>query len=162
MATLTTNMNYLQPTGFKLVIDHKRFGNLQFFAQSVSHPTVSISAAVLPYKRANIHLAGDKLTFGEMTATIIVDENLQGYTEIFQWAKQLVEANNTTSSMSSATTAADVTVNVLSSNNNTIKQIRYADCVPTDIGNIEFVANTSDVQYITFTVSFAFSYFEII
>lgn len=162
MSTLTTNMNYLQPTGYKLVIDHKRFGNLQFFAQSVSHPTVSISAAALQYKRANIHLAGDKLTFGEMTATIIVDENMQGYTEIFQWAKQLVENANTTPSMSQSSTAADITVNVLSSNNNTIKKIRYADCVPTDIGSIEFVANTSDVQYITFTVSFAFSYFEII
>jgi hypothetical protein len=58
--------------------------------------------------------------------------------------------------------ASDITVNVLSSNNNTLKSIRYHDCVPTGIGGVEFVSTAGDVQYLTFNVSFAFSYFEIV
>ena len=160
--TLTTNVNYLQPTGYKLVINHKRFGNLQYFAQSVSHPNVSISAAPVPFSRVNVHFGGDKLTFGELGASIILDEDMTAYTEIFNWVKFNVENNNKVGSMTEQNSASDITVNVLSSNNNTLKSIRYHDCVPTDIGGVEFVSTAADVQYLTFNVSFAFSYFEIV
>ena len=38
MATLTDNKNYLQPTGFSVSIDRKNYPNLQYFAQSITHP----------------------------------------------------------------------------------------------------------------------------
>jgi hypothetical protein len=96
MAELTTNINYLQPTAFKLVIDRKKFGNLEYFAQTVTHPSVTLPAADLPFKRANLHMAGDKLTFNELTATIILDENLSAYSEMYDWMKRLVESPNQT------------------------------------------------------------------
>ena len=166
MPILTTNINYLQPTGFKVVIDRKKFGNLEFFAQSVDHPNVSIPTAEIPYSRLNLHAAGDKLTFGQLSATIILDENMSAYTEMYDWVKRLVEEENTTKYSArydnGETTAVDITVSVLSSNNNSVKRIRYIDCIPTDIGGINFMSNTSDVQYLTFTASFSFSYFEIV
>lgn len=165
MATLTTNINYLQPTAFKLVIDRKKFGNLEYFAQTVSHPSVSLSAADLPYKRANLHLAGDKLTFTELSATIILDEDMNAYTEMFSWVERLVEENNKSrysTQETEYTTAVDITLHVLSSHSNTTKKIRYVDCVPTDIGNIEFTTTTADIQYLTFPVTFRFSYFEVL
>ena len=48
MATSTSSfegMNLLQPTGFKIVINRGRFKNLEFFAQSVNHPSVSLGVA---------------------------------------------------------------------------------------------------------------------
>ena len=168
MATLTTNINYLQPTGFKIVIDRKRFGNLEYFAQSVSHPSVSIQPAPVSYSRVNLHMAGDKLTFGELTANIIIDESMKSYSEMFDWMTSLVENVNVTkldktlSREPLDTTAADITVTALSSHNNKVKNIRYIDCVPTDIGSIEFQATTSDIQYLTFPVTFSFSYFTLV
>ena len=71
------NINLLQPNAFKLVIDRKNFKNLEFFAQTVMHPDLTVQAADTFYQRvSNIPVAGDKLTFGELTAMIILDENL--------------------------------------------------------------------------------------
>lgn len=166
MAELTTNINYLQPTGFKLVIDRKKFGNLEYFAQSVEHPSVSIPAAEMPFRRTNIHMAGDKLTFGQLSANIIIDENMAGYTEMYDWVQRLVEEKNVTRYDNrfgnGPTTSVDISVVVLSSSNNEVKRIRYIDCVPIDIGAINFQATTSDITYLTFPVTFAFSYFEIV
>ena len=33
---LTTNLNYLQPTGFKLLIDRVKYPNLEYFCQGVA------------------------------------------------------------------------------------------------------------------------------
>lgn len=165
MAELTTNINYLQPTAFKLVIDRKKFGNLEYFAQSVNHPSVSVAAAELQYKRVNLHMAGDKLTFNELTATIILDENLSAYSEMYDWMKRLVESPNQTRTFGEDgdySTAVDITLSVLSSKNNAVKQIRYIDCVPTELGDISFEATTQDVQMLTFPISFRFSYFELV
>lgn len=166
MPELTTNINYLQPTGFKVVIDRKTFGNLEYFAQSVDHPSVTISAADLPFRRTNLHMAGDKLTFGQLSVNIILDESMSAYTEIYNWAERLVEEENKTRYdnrySNNPTTAVDISVVVLSSSNNEVKRIKYVDCIPTDIGSINFQSTTSDIQFITFPVTFAFSYFEIV
>jgi hypothetical protein len=165
MAELTTNINYLQPTAFKLVIDRKKFGNLEYFAQTVSHPEVNITTAEIPFRRVNLHVAGDKLTYGTLSARIIVDENMQSYTEIYDWVQRLVTENNTTRSIiadDEFPTAVDITVSILNSQNNQVKAIRYIDCVPIDIGGIDFEATTQDVQFLTFNVTFQFSYFKIV
>ena len=166
MAELTTNINYLQPTGFKVVIDRKKFGNLEFFAQSIDHPNVSISSAEIPFRRANLHMAGDKLTFGQLSANIILDENMSAYTEMYNWVKRLVEEENTTKYdnrySNDPTTSIDISVIVLSSSNNQVRKIKYIDCVPIDIGAVNFQSTTQEVTYLTFPVTFAFTYFEIV
>lgn len=169
MAELTKNINYLQPTGFKVVIDRKKFGNLEFFAQSVSHPTVDISTAPLQYSRVNLHIGGDKITYGSLTVNLILDEGMESYIEVYDWVKRLVEENNTTKldvrnklvSEEAYTTALDITISVLTSHNNSTKRIRYIDCVPVGIGSVDF-QTTTDAQYLTFGVTFEYSYFEII
>jgi len=88
------------------------------------------------------------LTYGTLSARIIVDENMQSYTEIYDWVQRLVTENNTTRSIvvdEEFPTAVDITVSILNSQNNQVKAIRYIDCVPTDVGGIEFEATTQDV-----------------
>ena len=77
MATLTSNINYLQPTSFKITIDRKNFPNLEFFCQSFIHPGMIMNAIEVPYKKiTGIPFIGDKLTFNELQANILLDENL--------------------------------------------------------------------------------------
>ena len=73
---LTNNFNYLQPTGFKLVIDRKNYPNLEFFAHDFTHAGVIMNTADLGYKKvAAIPFIGDKLTYNEMLANIILDDD---------------------------------------------------------------------------------------
>ena len=163
--TSFSTVSLLQPTAFKLTIDRQYYANLEFFAQSVLHPAMTMGAAEVPYKRiGSVPFPGDKLTFGEMTSIIIIDEDLNAYTEMYNWMQRLVETDYQTPGDRTETnppSTADITVSVLSSHNNQTRQIRYLDCIPTLLGDISFEATTGDVEFLTFPVSFRFSYFEI-
>ena len=160
-----TGISYLQPTSFQLSIDRKHYPNLQFFCQSILHPSMSLNAVEMPIKRlGSIPFAGDKLTFGELTAIIIVDENLNAYTEMYNWMDRLVDSKDTTPLNrleNDPPTYSDITLSILSSHNNTTRTIKYIDCVPTGLGNMMMEATTGDTTQITFPATFRFSYFEL-
>ena len=159
------NINFLQPTSFKLTVDRKHFANLEFFCQTVLHPNLGLNAIEVPFKRvSSIPLAGDKLTFSELTAIIIVDENLNSYTEMFNWMSRLVEQKDrlpTERSAELAPTYSDITLSILSSHNNTVRTIKYLDCIPTALGDMTLESTLSDNTFITFPASFRFSSFDL-
>jgi len=165
MATLTTNINYLQPTSFKLVLDRTNYPNLEFFCQNITHPGMLLSSVEVPYQKIQgIPFPGDKLTFNELSANIILDEDMQGYTEMYSWIRRLLDTPERTP-LNRAPSApphyADITLHILSSHNNTTKQIQYQDCVPTSLGDINFESTSTGDTFITFNASFRFSYFEL-
>jgi hypothetical protein len=59
-------------------------------------------------------------------------------------------------------TYADITLSILSSHNNLTKQVRYIDCVPTSLGDIVFESTASGTEFIVFSSSFRFNYFELV
>ena len=88
---------------------------------------------------------------------------MNSYTEMYNWLRRMVEQNrNAPLALGNIPTEADITISILTSHNNANKQIRYIDCVPTLVGDINFEATVGDVQYLTFPISFRFSYFEIL
>jgi hypothetical protein len=164
-STGLNNLNYLQPTSFKLTIDRKHYANLEFFAQAILHPALSMNPVEVPYKRiSSVPFAGDKLTFTELTCMIIVDENLNSYTEMYNWMNRIVETVDTTPTNRLATkppTMADITLSILSSHNNVTRTIKYLDCLPVSLGDMTLESTSGDVQYITFPATFRFSTFEL-
>lgn len=162
---LTTNLNYLQPTGFKVVIDRTRYPNMEYFVQSVSHPGAQLTPLELPVRRiTSVPLAGDKMTFSEVSFNIILDEDMKSYREMFDWMTRIVNDGQVSAGQrdTKIPTYADVTLHVLSSHNNTVQKIRYLDCVPTGLGDINFESTAGDTTYVTFAASFRFSQFEIV
>lgn len=166
MAELTENFNYMQPTSFKLVIDRRNYPNLEFFCQNVTHPGMIMNPVELPVRRlAGLPFPGDTLTFNELSTNILLDENLESYTEMFNWIRRLLENNmfdNNASGKATQPNYADITLSILSSHNNQTKQVRYIDCVPTSLGDINFESTASGQEFITFAASFRFNYFELV
>ena len=162
---LTTNLNYLQPTGFRVVIDRTRYPNLEYFCQSVSHPGAQLTPLELPVRRiTSVPLAGDKMTFSEVSFSIILDENMTSYREMYDWMVRITNDGQVSASErdTKVPTYADVTLHVLSSHNNTTQKIKYFDCVPTGVGSIEFNSTQGDTTYVTFDATFRFSQFTIV
>ncbi len=157
--------NFLQPTGFKVVVNRDRFKNLEFFAQSVQHPDVSVSPAIQTFRRSNVYLPGDKLEYGTLTIDTILDENMNVYKEMHDWLTVGVEEKQTPSDgntiISQDKSFYDISVLVLSSHNNTIDTIRYKDAFPTNLGTINFQSTVDGVQFITFPITFAYTTFTI-
>jgi len=94
MATLTENFNYLQPTSFKLVIDRRNYPNLEFFCQTITHPGMIMNSVELGIPRlSGLPIPGESLTFNELATNIILDENLEGYSEMYNWILRLINNN---------------------------------------------------------------------
>ena len=165
MATLTTNINYLQPTSFKLTIDRKNFPNLEFFCQSFIHPGMIMNAVEVPYKKiTGIPFIGDKLTFNELQANILLDENLKSYDEMYSWMRRNLDIDHVTALQKTSQqppAVADMMLSILSSHNNTTKTIKYIDCVPTSLTDITFESTGGGESFISFGATFRFSYFEL-
>lgn len=159
------NINLLQPTSFKLIIDRKNFPNLEFFCQSVAHPAMDARAAELPYRKiGSVPFAADKLTFTDLECIIIVDENMNAYTEMYNWLQRTVQLNNRTPLQrtdSYPPSVCDISLLILSSANNMTRTIKYVDCIPVGLGNMMMEATTGDTTQITFPATFRFSYFEL-
>ena len=166
MATLTTNTNYLQPTSYKLTIDRENYPNLEFFAQAVTHPGMIISPSEVPFRKiSGVPFVGGALTFNEIAATIILDEDMTAYDEMYQWIRRIIdnpEVKALDRTKSNIPTYSDITLTILSSHNNATKQIKYLECVPTSLGDIQFESTATGTEFITFTVSFRFTYFDFV
>lgn len=166
MAITTTtlqNPNPLQPTGFKVVINRKRFGNLEFFANTVSHPTVSLQPATVPFRRSDTFQPGDKLNFDELAIDAIMDENMYVYNEVYDWMKGLVEENIKPQNLRAGiddTAGYDISVLILNSSNNVVRTIVYKDCFPTTLGTVTLQTTTGSVDSITFPVTFRYTTFN--
>ena len=168
MATLTSNINYLQPTSFKITIDRKNFPNLEFFCQDFTHPGMIMNAVEQPLRKlASVPFVGDKLTFNELLANIILDENMNAYDEMYQWMRRNLDHNEVSQldadlAAKRPPTMSDITLSILSSHNNTTKKVRYIDCMPVALTDIQFQSTASGTEFITFGASFRFSYFELV
>lgn len=157
--------NFLQPTGFKVVVLRKRFKNLEFFAQSVQHPDLSVAPTVAQFRGTNAQLPGDKLEYGTLTIEAIMDENMNVYKEMHQWLTSSVDqkykpAGNINLNDQDVS-AYDISLMVLSSHNNAIDTIRYKSAFPINLGIVNFQSTADNIQYITFPITFAYTTFTI-
>jgi hypothetical protein len=167
-----TTTNFLQPNAFKLLINRKNFPNLEYFCQSVFHPELTANTAQLPYKLvSDVPMPGDKLTFGELTCMIILDENMNSYIEMYKWLSRIVQTDlktplgngtKTSNFTDEPPTYADITLSILSSSNNVTRQIRYIDCIPVSLGNINFESTAGTDNVITYPAGFRYTYFEFV
>lgn len=149
MATLTTNKNYLNPTGFRLAIDSTLYPNTEYFCSAVSHPDVFVGEGTLNIPGLNSFIPGDAVSYGTLSVSIIIDEDMTSYIEMVNWLKSVVT--------SSESVTRDITLQVLSSHSNVSKSIRYKDAFPTNIAQLAFTAAAE--EYLTFDVSFRYSEF---
>lgn len=168
MATTESTLesqNFLQPTGFKVVVLRKRFKNLEFFAQSVQHPDLSVAPSVAQFRGTNALIPGDKLEYGTLTIDAIMDENMNVYKEMHEWLKSTVEQKYKPANVAKVgdedITTYDISLMVLSSHNNTIDTIRYKSTFPISIGTVNFQSTADTVQYVTFPITFAYTTFTI-
>ena len=166
---LTDNINLFQATGFKVAIDRQNYANMQFFVQSIVHPGATNAAAETPFQRVQgVPMPGNSMTYGELSMEVLVDEDFESYTEMYNWMLRLVnnrqveKRDDFHGGRNDQPTYADIHITALTSHNNKNVEFKYIDCVPVSIGDLRFEATNQSVEYYTFNASFRFSYFDII
>tara|TARA_S200002703_G_scaffold159911_1_gene175421 strand:- start:6432 stop:6950 length:519 start_codon:yes stop_codon:yes gene_type:complete len=166
--TFDCGTNYLQPTGFKVLINRKEFPNLQFYAQSVIHPDANLPATETNFSRiSSVPFVGDAVEFGTLQMDVLLDENMNSYRELYNWLTTATDTRHVLASESLGRGSAeyktpsyyDISVGILSSHNNLNRTFTYINAFPTSVGSISLGA-TVDEQFLTFPVTFRFDYFQ--
>lgn len=153
---LTTNINYLSPTGFQLKINSLRYPNLEYFATTVSLPSVSLDPQPLNYKTLDFDATGGRLKFGDFNLTVQITENFDNYLETFNWMHNLASKTG----KEAEDLKEDAVLLVFTSHNNVNKTIRFKDIFPTSLGALEFTSTAEGVNYQTCEITFSYTNFE--
>jgi len=182
-----TSLDYASPTQFKFQIS--KLPKVEYFCTSVNLPSLTISETSQPTPFVDLPMPGTKLTYGTLTMSFLVDENLENFQEIHGWIRGLGFPENYTEYGNLASAGADrfpggqnavssepgkvkygttkqgavfsdATLIVLTSKNNPIVECRFRDLYPTSIGELQYDQQATDVQYLTTTVSFNYSKYD--
>ena len=176
--SLPDNLSYLAPTQFELLV--KKLPNTKYFATGVNIPSVSIGETIQPTRLgANVKLPGDKIQFGEITITFIVDENMENWTELYTWMEGITASTDTEkyrllvgankredqpqdNSADGEELYSDMTIVITTAANNPNRYVRIADAYPSSLGEITMDTTVAGgLSYVTCTASFQFTSFEI-
>ena len=182
-----TALDYSSPTQFRFLIN--QLPKVQYFTTEANIPGITLSDVELGSPLKNIPMLGDKLTYEDLGISFIVDENLENYIEMHAWLtsigfpkdrKQFSEFRSTTSNMSTTTRGeskdigdvrattpeismtSDAVMTILTNKNNPVVECRFRDIFPTSLSSLDYSQNQTDVEYLTATVNFKYTIYEII
>ena len=194
MTTLTsplsrqpTVLDYNSPTQFRFGIN--QLPKVEFFTTAANIPDISLGELVIPTPYKNIPIVGDRVTFGNLSISFIVDEYLENYISIHNWIlgigfpksrEQFADFRSVGSNTSNTgkggnsdigvvgkTVAdrpfySDATLTILSNKNNPIVEVRYSDLFPVSLSGLNYNQQATDVEYQTATISFRYKLYEIV
>ena len=151
---VTDNKNPLVSTeGFKMVF--ARAPNTQYFLQSFSIPAISVPEVPINRGPGRVYAAGDMITFDPLTITMLIDEGMTNFTEMYDWLHRLINSNTIQEKFD------DMTIYVMSGKSNPNKEITFYNVFPTTLGNINFSSTDGDIVYATVDVTFRYDRFTI-
>ena len=182
-----TKLDYSSPTQFRFLIN--QLPKVQYFTTEANIPGIALGDIELATPLKNIPLMGDKLTYEDLNITFIVDENLENYQEIHGWLrgigfpggheefKALLDGGSDrfpTSKNSKLGDAgrvkfnapnqggifSDATLNILTSKNNPVTEVRFSDCFPISLSGLQYNQQATDTDYLTATVTFNYKLYD--
>ena len=178
-------LDYTSPTQFRFMIN--QLPKVQFFTTAANIPDISLGEAVIPTPYKDIPIMGDKITFGNLDVSFIVDEYLENYVSIHNWLIGIGFPKNrqqfssfrsdTSNNPTSAKTVSvdsvgkatpdrgmysDATLTILSNKNNPLVEVRYSDLFPVSLSALNYSQDATDVTYQTAEISFRYKLYEIV
>lgn len=161
------NLNTLSSTGFSFGIN--RCPNVNWFVQEVSLPGITLGDASRQYAAGKASIPGDSLEYNELTLTFAVDESLNNWREIYNWMRGLAPTHlgkerNQYKKLQDSTdgTVSDGTLIIMTNSVNPNITVSFKDLFPTSLSDISLRTTDSSVEVITATVSFRYTYYDIV
>ena len=182
-----SKLDYTSPTQFRFLIN--QLPKVEYFTTEANIPGITLGELDFKTRFKAIPLMGDVLTYEDLTITFIVDENLENYVEMHTWLtaigfpsdrKQFSDFRSATSNVATNTRGeskdigdvkastperamySDAVLTILTNKNNPVVECRFRDVFPTSLSGLTYSQNQTDVEYLTATVNFKYTIYEIV
>ena len=164
-----SNINHLTPIAYRFNI--RKIPNVVYFCQSVNIPGISFSSTVQTTPFSPINIQGDTLFYEDLTIRFLVDEDLEAYTEIFNWITALTAPKafsqykterdtNKVLRRSTGNLFSSAELIILNNNMNPNKEVIFDDVFPVSLSSIEFDSG-STLDTLSATVTFKYTTYSI-
>ena len=170
------NRNFLAPVGFKFTL--KRSPAAAFFCNQANIPDITLGIAEQPTYLRDIPIPGDKIQFGDLRITFLVDEDLTNFMEIQNWIRglgypetlkqfdELEEKGQLNDAFGQYAQSgddiySDGTLQILSSNLVPQFNVTFNDLFPYSLSTLSFDARDTDIEYFTADVSFKYTMYRL-
>lgn len=166
---MPTNINPLSSNGFNFSIT--KIPDVTFFCQEVNLPSMTLPSIDIATPLSYDPVAGDMILFDDLNIQFIIDENMTNYQAIFNWItglgfpanhlqyRQFIDIQNLNRMMSEY---SDATLQILGSNNQPVKTVKFVDIIPTSLNTLTFQSTSNDVQYLVGNATFKINRYEFI
>ena len=164
------NRNFLSPVGFKFTL--AKYPKVSFFCNTARIPEINLGTAIQPSYLKDLDVPGEKLTYGDLTITFLVDESLENYMAVHNWLTGL-GFPETTQQFKNLTTNddgirdlkeqySDGSLSILNSNYRPTANVKFKDLFPVSLTSLEFDSTVTDIQYFTAEVTFKYTVYNIV
>lgn len=158
--------------GNKFQLNFSRMPSIQYFAQNVILPGVSL----MEYPRTNpfveLYSPGEKAIYDLLTVTFMVDEELTAWKEVHDWIRAMTFPENFEEYANLPNIArptvrlgfpqfSDARLTLLSNANQPIFQFDFIDIFPTTLSSMILSTTHSPEDVITADAIFRFSYYNV-
>jgi len=153
------NTNLLQSTKFLLTFD--RIRTTQYFCQTVNLPGVTLGEVSRATPFLDMYSPGTKLTYDPLVVEFILDEELQGWKNMYDWFLSMAdpdgfEKRDGSRELQTNKHFSDATLSILSGLNNPLVRIHYTNLFPLSISDIRFDTTQSADTILTATATFRY------
>lgn len=165
------NPNFLHPNKFQL--NFPRCSNLQYFAQTIMLPGVSLSEAIRNTPFVDIYSPGEKAIYDMFNVTFMVDEDMTSWLEVHDWIRamtfpenyeqyrELSKLTKYSESNPNFPQLSDCYLTLLTSSNRPNYKFTFVDCFPTSLSSFPVSTTDTPDSIITADATFRYSYYTI-
>lgn len=166
---LPADLDILKNNGFRFSIS--KLPEVTFFCQEANLPSLELPAAVVPTPLIDYPVPGDKLEFGSLSISFLIDSTMTNYKSICAWLvglgfpqkhdqyKAFLKTFGGQETSPLTISQSDGTLQVLTGTNTVSQTIQFVGLQPTQLSEIQFVTDNQDVVYLTAQAAFAYSYY---
>lgn len=158
-----TQFNLQKPTNHLFQITKPNLKTFTYQVQAVTLPgfAATTAAGVAP-KIADFGIVGTTAIYGDLVMSILLDENMDSYFEMYKWLKELIEPEKGTPVKFNDSVSEGILF-ILTNNKttNTDFEVNFHKIWPYSISEIPFETTTTDDGPMAFTVTFKYRTFDI-
>lgn len=171
MCPIPTNINPLQSNGF--IFSVQKLPEISFFCQEANIPSIVLGAPLMATPLVDTPIPGEKLEFGDLNVTFMINETMDNYIAIYTWLIGLgfpknhqqfqTFINSRTNSLNPSFLIAgysDATLQILNSSNNPSRTIFFEDVFPVSLEQIQLQSTTGDTTYLAGSATFKYTLYR--
>lgn len=161
------NVNMVAPQGFKFQI--KKLPDVNFFMQTVDIPDITLPTVIRSTPFVDVPIPGDHLTYGDLTITFKLDEDLNNYRQLNAWMTGLGFPDNPKQygdlmrqpRSSGLGIYSDASILATTNLKNPNIEFLFQDCWPSYIGGFKYDTKAEDIPYLTCMAQFKYTLFTV-